>query len=112
MGGGGGPTIIKVRVSDDSLKKAVAYCLDDGNCNGSVAGDQDNGYINDAKVCGYLDKTARKLIAHAGCENFENKNIKGESFTSFIHNLEKKEEIEEIEKQKKDGENRKRRKFK
>lgn len=93
MGGGGGPSITYVYINNDSLKKAVAYCLDDVNCTGAVSGAQNNAYIGKPEVCGYLDKTARKLIKHAGCENFDNKNRGEETFTSFIENLEEKEKV-------------------
>jgi hypothetical protein len=95
MGGGGGPSITYVYVSQDALKKAVAYCLDDKNCSGGVADAQKNSYIGDKDYCGYLDITARTLIKNGTCETFENKtNNIGESFTSIIENLEKKESLE------------------
>ena len=98
MGGGGGPSITYVYVNQEEIKKAIAYCLDDKNCTGDVGGAQKNGYIGDGiPACGYLDKTARKLIKHAGCESFENKVVSGEGFTSFIDNLQKKEDKEEQE---------------
>jgi len=97
--GGGGSSITYVYISTDKLKKAVAYCLDDSNCTGAVGGAQQNSYIAEGNaVCGYLDKTARKLIKHAGCESFENKDNNQNSFTSYIENLQEKEkEIHNIE---------------
>ena len=97
--GGGGSSVTYVYISHDKLKQAVAYCLDDSNCTGAVSGAQQNSYIGEGKPdCGYLDKTARKLIKHAGCESFENKNTNQNSFTSYIENLQEKEkEIENIE---------------
>jgi hypothetical protein len=99
MGGGGGPTITYVYVNDDNLKKAVAYCLDEGNCGDAVGDKQNNGYIKDASICGFLDKTAKQLIAHAGCESFNQKN---ESFTSMMEKLEKQEKEEIDQKENKD----------
>lgn len=92
MGGGGGQArVIEVVVNDDNLKQAVAYCLDEGNCNDNVGNKQQNGYIKDPAVCGFLDKTAKRLIRHAGCESF---NQKHESFTSMLEDLEKNEKKE------------------
>ena len=108
MGGGGGPSITYVYIEQDALKKAVANCLDDKNCTGAVSGAQHNGYIGDgAYECGYLDRTARKLIKHAGCESFEN-NLGGgggESFTAYIDNLQKKEAKEESAKTNEENQN-------
>jgi len=95
MGGGGGPSITYVYVEQPALKKAVAYCLDDKNCSGAVAEAQNNTNISDKDVCGYLDITARTLIANGTCETFENNtNNIGITFTSIIENLEKKESVE------------------
>jgi len=91
MGGGGGSSVVEVVVNDDNLKQAVAYCLDEGNCNDNVGNKQQNKHIKDPNICGFLDKTAKQLIRHAGCESFNQKN---EGFTSMIENLEKQEKIE------------------
>ena len=91
MGGGGGQTIVEVVVNDDKLKQAVAYCLDEANCNNNVASKQQNDHIKNPAICGFLDKTAKQLIRHAGCESF---NQKHESFSSMLENLEKKEKKE------------------
>jgi hypothetical protein len=102
MGGGGGPSITYVYVSQDKLMKAVAYCLDDKNCSAAVADAQKNDYIGNKDICGYLDITARTLIKNGTCETFENKtNSIGESFTSMIENLEKKENLDSRKNQKK-----------